>query len=62
MQLNNESSVKIKFNNVKPEDKVRLRLIYTCINRIVSNQEPLEEDIKKLTGNKFNVKVRKSSK
>ena len=40
--------IKLNFLNTKPEDKVRLRLLYTCINRIMNNQKPLEEDIKKL--------------
>ena len=62
MLLNNGLSVKINFNNVEAEDKVRLRLIYTCINRIVSNQEPLKEDIKKLTENRFTVKNRERRK
>lgn len=40
--------VKFKFINVEPDDKVRLRILYTCINRIISNQEPDKKDIKRL--------------
>jgi len=40
--------VKLKFINVKPDDKIRLRILYTCINRIISNQEPNKKDIKRL--------------
>lgn len=57
--LDNGYTVRLKFQNVEPVDKVRLRLIYTCINRISSNQEPLEEDIKKLVENKFKIKKNK---
>lgn len=46
----------LKFVDVKPEDKVRLRVLYTCVNRISSNQEPLAEDIKRLLDNDFSVK------
>ena len=34
--------VKLKFVDMKAEDKIRLRLLYTCINRIVNGQEPLK--------------------
>lgn len=40
--------VKLKFINVEPDDKIRLRILYTCINRIISNQEPNKKDIKRL--------------
>lgn len=60
--LDNGYSVKLKFINVEPEDKVRLRLIYTCINRIANNQEPLDEDIKKLIENKFAIKKKNEKK
>lgn len=54
--LDNGYMVQLNFINVEPEDKIRLRLIYTCINRISSNQEPLKEDIDKLLENKFRLK------
>lgn len=57
--LDNGYSVKLNFINIEPEDKVRLRLIYTCINRIANNLQPLDQDIKKLTENKFTIKKSK---
>lgn len=54
--LESGHSVCLKFINVKPEDKVRLRILYTCMNRMSSNQEPLEEDIKRLLENNFSIK------
>lgn len=54
--LDNGYKVRLKFINVEPVDKIRLRLIYTCINRISSNQEPVKEDVDKLLENKFQVK------
>lgn len=40
--------VKLKFVNVEPRDKVRLRILYTCISRVISNQEPDKKDVKRL--------------
>lgn len=45
--------VKLKFINVEPNDKVRLRILYTCINRIISNQEPNKKDVKRLIENEI---------
>lgn len=49
--------IKLKFINVKPDDKVRLRILYTCINRIISNQEPTKQDIKKLINDDIHFKL-----
>lgn len=48
----------LKFVNVEPNDKVRLRILYTCINRISSNQEPLKEDMKRLLDNNFSIQYK----
>lgn len=48
--------VNLKFVNMSAEDKVRLRLLYTCINRIVNDQEPLKEDVKRLKTNDVSFK------
>ncbi len=48
--------VKLKFVDMKAEDKIRLRLLYTCINRIVNGQEPLKEDIKRLKSDDVSLK------
>lgn len=48
--------LKLKFVNMKAEDKVRLRLLYTCIDRIVNNEEPLKEDLKRLIENDISFK------
>lgn len=49
--LQNGVPVYLKFLNVQPEDKIRLRLLYTCISRIINNQVPKKEDIKRLVNN-----------
>ncbi len=49
--------IKLKFINVEPDDKVRLRILYTCINRIISNQEPAKQDIKKLMNDDIHFKL-----
>lgn len=51
--LNCGYPVCLRFINVEPTDKVRLRVLYTCINRIISNQEPSKKDIKRLVENNF---------
>lgn len=51
--LNCGYQVRLRFVNVEPRDKVRLRVLYTCLNRIISNQEPSKKDIKKLINNEF---------
>ena len=40
--------VHLHFNATEAEDKVRLRLLYTCINRIIDDQTPSKRDIKRL--------------
>lgn len=49
--------IKLKFINVEPDDKVRLRILYTCINRIISNQEPTKQDIQKLINDDIHFKL-----
>ena len=51
--LNSGHPLHLIFIDVKPEDKVCLRVLYTCINRIISGKNPLKEDIKKLVNNDF---------
>lgn len=58
--LNCGYPIRLKFIDVLPEDKVRLRVLYTCINRIISNQEPSKQDIKRLITNDFTKKSIKS--
>lgn len=54
--LNSGLPLRLNFVNVKPEDKVRLRVLYTYINRIISGKNPLKEDIKRLVNNDFDFK------
>lgn len=48
--------LRLRFVNVKPEDKIRLRLLYTCINRIISGQDPYQKDIQRLISNDVSFK------
>ncbi len=43
--------VGLKFINMNGTDKLRLRILYTCIDKIINNQEPVKEDMKKLINN-----------
>lgn len=46
--LNNGIPINLKFASLDPEDKTRIRMLYTTINRIISNQKPDKEEIEKL--------------
>lgn len=43
--LNSGYPVHLKFIKMSGEDKLRLRILYTCINRLINNQEPLKMDV-----------------
>ena len=43
--------VNLKFINMSGTDKLRLRILYTCIDKIINNQETIKEDMKKLINN-----------
>lgn len=49
--LNSGYPVHLRFVNMKGEDKLRLRILYTCINRLINNQEPLKMDMDRLINN-----------
>ncbi len=54
--LDNGYPVHLNFIDVKPEDKVRLRLLYTCISRVIEGKEPLKENIKRIWNDEVNFK------
>ncbi len=43
--------INLRFINTSAEDKLRLRILYTCVNRLINNQEPLEIDLTRLLNN-----------
>lgn len=43
--------VNLKFTNMTGTDKLRLRILYTCMDKIINNQEPIKEDMKNLINN-----------
>lgn len=49
--LNSGYPVNLKFVEMSGEDKLRLRILYTCINRLVNGQEPLKMDLDRLLTN-----------
>lgn len=51
LYLDSGYPVNLRFVNTTGEDKLRLRILYTCINRLINNQEPLEMDINRLLTN-----------
>ena len=43
--------VNLKFIKMSGEDKLRLRLLYTCISRLINNQSPVKMDMDRLLNN-----------
>lgn len=50
--------LKLKFVNMKAVDKVRLRMLYTCINRIINDQKPPQDILEKLIKNDITLSVK----
>ncbi len=51
--LNSGHPIRLTFVDVSVKDKVRLRVLYTAITRIISGQEPNKVDAKRLVENDF---------
>ncbi|HBA37519.1 MAG TPA: hypothetical protein DCY94_02225 [Firmicutes bacterium] len=51
--LNNGIPINLKFTSLDPEDKTRIRILYTAINRIISGQKPDEKEIENLMNDKI---------
>lgn len=56
--LNSGYPVHLKFVKMRGEDKLRLRILYTCINRLVNGQEPIEIDLERLIKNDIHLSNR----
>jgi len=56
LELNNGRMISLMFDDLEPEDKVRIRLLYTCINHIVCDQEPDKKQMEKLINNDVSFK------
>lgn len=53
INLESGKEIIIHFTNIKPKDKVRIRILYTCIARAISGLKLPKEDLKKLIKNEF---------
>lgn len=51
LYLDSGYPVQLTFINMSGEDKLRLRILYTCLNHYINNQEPLQMDIDRLLKN-----------
>lgn len=51
LYLDSGYPVCLRYVNITGEDKLRLRILYTCINRLINGQEPLEMDMERLLNN-----------
>lgn len=46
-------SIDLRFVNMTPKDKLHLRVLYTCIDKITSGQATVSEDMNSLIKNNF---------
>lgn len=46
-------SIVLRFINMTPKDKLKLRVLYTCIDKITSGQNTISEDMNSLIKNNF---------
>ena len=54
--LNSGYPLRLKFVDMHAEDKLRLRILYTCISRSINNQELSKDDVKRLQENDISFK------
>ena len=54
--MNNGYQLYLKFIDMVSVDKLRLRLLYSCISRVISNQEIPSSEIKRLNENDVSFK------
>lgn len=40
--------VNLTFVNMTPKDKLHLRVLYTCIDKIITGQDMIKEDVNRL--------------
>lgn len=51
LYMDSSYPVSLKFINMSGNDKLCLRILYNCIDKLISGQEPNKEDLKKLRTN-----------
>lgn len=49
--------INLNFINMSGDDKLRLRILYHCIDNIVNDLDPSEEDMKRLIENKISLQL-----
>ncbi len=59
LYLNSGYPESLHFIKMSGEDKLRLRILYTCINRLVNGQTPLKMDMDRLLQNDIKLSNRK---
>lgn len=57
--LNNGVPIKLKFASLDPEDKTRIRMLYTVINRIISGQKLDKDEVEKLMSDDIKLTYKK---
>lgn len=59
LYLNSGYPVNLQFIGMTVEDKLRLRILYTCISKLVNNQTPVKMDIDRLLNNDIHLSNKK---
>lgn len=55
--LNCNEGVTLRFINMTGDDKLRLRILYHCIDKTISGLEPSSEDLNKLIEDKISLQI-----
>ncbi len=48
-------SINLMFVDMYPKDKLRLRVLYNCVDKIISGEKPIKEDMESLINNKISL-------
>ena len=59
LYLNSGYPVNLQFIGMTGEDKLRLRILYTCISKLVNNQTLVKMDIDRLLNNDIHLSNKK---
>ena len=55
--MNFNEGISLKFINMSGDDKLRLRILYHCIDKIISGLDPTEDDMSRLIENKISLQI-----
>ena len=54
---NFNEGISLHFTNMTGDDKLRLRILYHCIDKIISGLDPIDEDVSRLVENRISLHI-----